>query len=203
MSEPRPHGASSALLGAWRSALTLAVALGVTSGCEGGDDLLADHDGSFGRGVTEYPRDAGMDGGGSLDAGASASPLRIRFIHALVSLGPLHLCHDADGAGSAPALPLTSDGVLLRADFRERSSTLLLPPLVSGTLTLQHAPSTDAGIADAGPAELCDVSLREATIPLPQDAAWLQPAASLDAPDLPTPDVSPTLSGPGALTLIG
>lgn len=181
----------------------LAVALGLITGCDEGIERVTDQDGSFGRGVTQYPRDGGMDGS-IPDVASAGLPLRVRFVHGLVSLGPLHVCHDADGAGAGPALPLaTSEGALLRAAFRERSLAVTLPAVVSGTLTLQRTPDRDAGFPDAGAAALCAESLREATIPLPQDGAFLAPRAPLDEEALEALDVSPALFGPGSLTLVG
>lgn len=210
MSAPRPHGPAAARLRtrarARRAGVVVAgvVFAGASaSACgEGGELSDAAHDSGFGRGVTTYPRDAGMDGGSEDGAAVDRDSLRVRFVHALVNLGPLHVCHDPDGAGPAPARPLVGEGRPLAADFRGRSAPLVVPALGGGSLTLQQTPA-DAGAGDAGIAVPCDEATREATIPLPVRGDWVDPRAPLDEGSLEALGLAQTLTGGGALTLIG
>ncbi|MET0340587.1 MAG: hypothetical protein ABW252_06275 [Polyangiales bacterium] len=182
----------------------LAFAGALASGCGDAGELSdAARDGGFGRGVTQYPRDAGMDGGADSPASGDLGSLRVRFLHALVNLGPLHVCHDADGPGPAAPAPLLGEGKLLTADFRARSASLVVPALAGGTLTLQHTPG-DAGVSgDGGLAVPCDDATREATIPLPVSGDWLDPRAPLDDGSLEALGLEKTLAGGSALTLLG
>lgn len=199
MSEPRPQVAAHARTRAKQLATITLSAL--FFGCSSQEASSAD--GSFGRGVNEYPRDAGMDGGAELDAAVAGNTqsVQVRFVHALVNLGPLRVCHDPDGTGPLPASPIAQpDGGVLSADFGGRSSTVTLAPLTAGALTLQRVPRVDAG-ADAS--VTCPESEREATIPLPSEGSWLDPRDPIDDATLAERDVEKTISGASSLTLFG
>lgn len=205
MSQPRPHVAAQARTPArWLAALALTTTI---IGCSSRESSTA-ADGSFGRGVNEYPRDGGMDAAiGALDGGVATDipSVRVRFVHAMANLGPLRVCHDPDGPGPAMAVPLASDAGALWADFGERSPAIALAPLTTGTLTLQRAALPDAGIAprDGGPADPCAETERESTIPLPQDGAWLDPRAPLDDGRFEALELARAVAGANALTLVG
>lgn len=171
-------------------------------------------DGSFGTGAGQFSRDGGIDSGLSAQDASSASgpSVRVRFMNAIPNTGALVVCHDPDGAGPMSAYVLREDTAVLRAEYGMRSDSLVLPALSTGELTLQREPSrasADAGVdagasSDAGAArDLCDASLREATIPLPITGAWLMPGSAVTDERFAQLDLLPALAGASAVTLFG
>jgi hypothetical protein len=155
-----------------------------------------------------------MDGGGrDMDAAISSGGpvVSVRFLHAIPNTGALLVCHDPDGTGPVGARVLSEGVQVMRAEFGARSAALRLPVLSSGVLTLQRAlpgasdAGTDAGLdGDAGVADPCTESLREATIPLPITGQWVAPRAPLTAAQLAELNLLPTFAADvSAITLLG
>ncbi|MDB4988444.1 MAG: hypothetical protein JWN04_3622 [Myxococcaceae bacterium] len=195
----------------------MAVALAaLASGCGAGDTTFGslNPDGSFGT-PADPARDAGLDASASARDGSTvnAPSVRVRFVHAIPNLGALLVCHDPDGPGPMAAAVLREGTELLRADYGTRSNTVLVPALSAGELMLQRDSTRaasdggfDAGVpwGDAGsPIGPCDVSYREATIPLPVTGAWLAPSAPVNDDQLSALGLLPGLSGATSLTLLG
>lgn len=204
MSSPGPHARHPWLaLGRARfapflgTAVSLAsglLATALTAGC--GDNAAltaADSDGyddNFGGEAPRFPNDGGLDLDAStpsdLDGG---SEVIVRFVHSLVNVGPLYVCHDPDlvlddpltaaleenagpvdptvlpletafGATGAVALPALSSGIL---------SVHVRPASTSADGGVLAAPTPDAGAAaDAGSPELaeCSAATRVAALAL-------------------------------------
>ncbi len=116
----------------------------------------------FGAETDVFDRDAGLEDAGALDA-SSPDPgtTSLRFVHGIVNLGPLHICHlpnfvgkgnPAEDERGAYALPFS-------ASFGEVTNFESVASLNTGALSLHVEPApvvdADAGVDDAG-VELAD-----------------------------------------------
>jgi len=138
----------------------------------------------FGHAANPFQRDGGaLDGDAMNPPGGGDTEVRVRFVHSILNVGALYVCHDPDLVLDDPATavdeetagPTPAQRLPLAGDFGV-SAPQVLPALSSGTLTLhvQAAPlAADGGVAasDAGVVDADAGALLDAGPSAPEDCA--------------------------------
>jgi hypothetical protein len=196
----------------------VALALALASGC--GDDaankaLEQPRSDDFGHEVAPFPLDAGgqLDGGGQSPGDGDGDEVVVRFVHAMVNVGTLYVCHDPDLVLDDPESPQNEEVlgpeepvVLALETAFGVTDAVAVPAKNSGTLTVHLRPppalldDAGTGVPDAAVAQ--DSAVTDAGLAVPECSPETRVAAlELAQPTTPaTPEDAGGPTGRSALS---